>query len=493
MTILELGQLMKQKYPQYKEIPDEELGNRILAKYPEYQGRISRPEVKDTRSGVEKVASGAASIVGGKKLAEAGGQLLAGDQSESLATQNAQIIESLVTQAKKYPVGHPRRTEFLKQANQTAKQYTAVADERLESLPTQKEVAGSAVKLASTVGTLGLGAASAASAGGRILETGAKLGGMSALSGGSTAFEEGLGRSEAVKGALGSGAVGFALGSVGQSIAELATFLTSPAVSEGLYNRALGISKKTVEKGKSPSEMLIKEGVMGTQPSMLQKTNQISRESEKQVVDILANNSTKIRSQDVVGKIQEELGRKFQNTLSADEIKAVVDKLPLNVLRGNKSISVDKLNALRSELDNNYLGSARWLNDSTAERIVGLKTATNVMRGMVQATDERLPAIFSKWSDAITASRALRSELAKPHILSNMLELLTSMAIGGATGGLSMEGLKNALYTFGAINAYQSAPVKTGIAQGLSKLGQSQAGLGAVKTLVPGLSAELTK
>lgn len=492
MTIQELGQLMKQKYPQYQEIPDDELGNRILAKYPEYQNQISRPEVKEEGT-LKKVVGGLASITGGKKMAEAAGQLLAGDQSESLATQNSQIVETLIAQAKKYPVGHPRRTDLLKQANQTAQQYTSVADEHLSSLPTEKEVAGSAVKLASTVGTLGLGAASAASAGGRILETGAKLGGMSAISGGATAFEEGYGKSEAIKGALGSGAVGFALGSVGQSIAELATYLTSPAVSEGLYNKALGISKKTIEKGKSPSDRLIKEGVMGTQSSMLQKTNQISRDSEKQVVEILANNPTKIKSQDVVGKIQEELGKKFQNTLSADEIKLVVDKLPLNVLRGNKAISVDKLNALRSELDNNYLGNARWLNDSTAERIVGLKTATNVMRGMVQATDERLPAVFSRWSDAITATRSLRSELAKPHILSNMLELLTSMAIGGATGGLSIEGLKNALYTFGAINAYQSAPVKTGIAQGLSKLGQSQVGLGAVKTLVPGLSAELTK
>src|SRR3990167_9155915 len=195
MTIQELGATMKQKYPQYQDIPDDELGNRILAKYPEYQNRISRPEApQDTRGTGEKVLSGIASITGGKKMAEAAGQLLAGDQSESLATQNSQIVETLITQAKKYPVGHPRRTELLKQANQTAQQYTAVADEHLSSLPTEKEVAGSAVKLATTIGTLGLGPATAASAGGRILETGAKLSGLSAISGGATAFEEGLGR-----------------------------------------------------------------------------------------------------------------------------------------------------------------------------------------------------------------------------------------------------------------------------------------------------------
>ena len=156
MTIQELGATMKQKYPQYQDIPDDELGNRVLAKYPEYQNRISRPETpQDTRGTGEKVLSGIASVTGGKKLAQAAGQLLAGDQSESLATQNSQIVETLITQAKKYPMGHPRRTELLKKANETARQYSAVADEHLASLPTEKEVAGSAAKLGLTAATLG--------------------------------------------------------------------------------------------------------------------------------------------------------------------------------------------------------------------------------------------------------------------------------------------------------------------------------------------------
>lgn len=494
MTVQELGKLMKTKYPQYQDIPDDELGNRILAKYPEYQSRISRPEVKEKTGTAQKILGGIASITGGKKIAEAGAQLLGGGQ-ESLATQNSQVVETLIVQAKKYPQGHPRRTELLKQAHNVAQNYSSIADERLAALPTQKEVAGSAVKLGTTIGTLGLGAASAGSVGGRILETGSKLGGISAISGGATAFEEGLGRSEAVKGAIGSGIVGFGLGTVGQSIAELATYLTSPAITEGLYNKALGISKKTIEKGKSPSGRFLDEGISGTKRGILAKAQSISQASDNEIEKVLISSKRLHNSKDIIKQITTELQKKFANTLGPDDIKVIVDKLPINKLRTGVKINDASLNALRKELDNNFLGNARWLNESTTERILGLKTATNVMRGIVQSADDRLPAIFSRWSDAITASKALRSELAKPHIMSNMLELLTSLVIGGATGGISLEGLKNALYTFGAINAGQSTLTKTGLARTLSKLGQtSGVGIGnVVKTLVPGISAEITK
>ena len=126
----------------------------------------------------------------------------------------------------------------------------------------------------------------------------------------------------------------------------------------------------------------------------------------------------------------------------------MVDRLPLNKLRTSVKVNDSILNALRKELDSNYLGNAKWLGESATERIIGLKTATNVMRSIVQSADDKLPAIFSRWADAITASRSLRSELAKPHALSNMLELLFSLGVGGTTGGISMDGLKNSLGIF---------------------------------------------
>ena len=39
-TIEEFGQLIKQKYPQYQNINDKELGLKMIEKYPEYKDRV---------------------------------------------------------------------------------------------------------------------------------------------------------------------------------------------------------------------------------------------------------------------------------------------------------------------------------------------------------------------------------------------------------------------------------------------------------------------
>lgn len=40
MNTAEFGQLVKQKYPQYQDVPDEELANKVIAKYPVYQNKV---------------------------------------------------------------------------------------------------------------------------------------------------------------------------------------------------------------------------------------------------------------------------------------------------------------------------------------------------------------------------------------------------------------------------------------------------------------------
>lgn len=449
-------------------------------------------------STAQRFFGGVADITGGAKLTKATAELLGGDTTES-TIRSALSSGQLVDQAKKFPLGDPRRRQLLEQAKGLSGQTSEQASKRIEDLPTKKQVAADAVQLAVTLGTVGLGSATAASAGGRVLQTGAKLGGLSAISGGAEAFGQGGGVQDIAKSSAISGGIGFGLGAGGQAISELAQYLTSPAVSEGLYNKALGITKKTIERGKSPSKMLLQEGVGGSKKSMLSQTNRISEESKKAVDLVLENSKRTHTSKTIIKQIEKELQSKFQNTLGADDIKKVVDGLPLNKLRTSTKINDKVLNNLRQELDNNFLGNAKWLGESTAEKTLGLKTASNVMRSIVQSADNSLPPIFERWSNAITSSRSLRSELAKPHALSNMLELLISLGVGGTTGGLSIEGLKNALVTYGAINAGQSAPVKTGVARGLQTLNRAgtsvlgQTARTGIQTLVPGVSSELSQ
>jgi hypothetical protein len=41
MNLQEFGQTVKQKYPQYKDVSDEELGAKVLEKYPQYRDRVT--------------------------------------------------------------------------------------------------------------------------------------------------------------------------------------------------------------------------------------------------------------------------------------------------------------------------------------------------------------------------------------------------------------------------------------------------------------------
>jgi len=41
MNIEEFGKTIKQKYPQYNDLPDKDLGAKMLAKYPQYQDIVS--------------------------------------------------------------------------------------------------------------------------------------------------------------------------------------------------------------------------------------------------------------------------------------------------------------------------------------------------------------------------------------------------------------------------------------------------------------------
>lgn len=449
------------------------------------------PQVSTT----EKVLGGIASITGGGKLAKATSEILGGDTTESTIS-SALSSGSLVDQAKRLPQGDPRRRQLLEQANKMAGQASAQGEERLTALPTRKEVGADAVQLATTIASFGVGPSTAKTLAGRLLQTGGKFGGLSAISGGAESFGKDNDPLTTIKDSLISGGVGFSLGTAGQAASELITYLSSPKVVESLYNKAIGIPKKVIEKGKSPSGMLIQEGIGGSKKGMLSKTNVISEEAKKTVDAILETSKRSHSSKQIIKQIETELQSKFQNSLGADDIKAIVDNLPLNKLRTSPKITDKILNNLRSELDNNFLGDAKWLNSSTAERTLALKTATNIMRDIVKTADDRLPGVFDKWSKAITASRALRSELAKPHALSNMLELMISLSVGGTTGGISAEGLKNAITTYGLINAYQSAPFKTGVARGLSKLGGLNKGVigqttkTLVKGLIPGVSKE---
>lgn len=481
MTPEQFGQTIKMQYPQYQSVPDAELGNAMLQKYPQYQQVIAQEPMVVRSDKPRKVEQ----FLSGQPILKTIGDAIGGT---SWAKATAQGIFFNFTKEGK---------DVLKRLEQGKMTWDEV-ETILGPFATNREVIASAAQTAATIATAGLGAAKGVTAGARIAKTAGKLGGVSAVSGGAQTYGEGGDTADIAQSAGVSGALGAGFGVAGGALGELGKLLASSKVTEGLYNKALGISKKTVEQGKSPAKTLIKEGISGTKQGMLSRSKELANASEKTVSEILRSNTAKVSSENVMNQIRERLTQTFKNTLEPSEIEEIITKLPVSMLRRKKAISIAQLNDLRREIDNKFLGSTKWMNNSTAERIIGLKSATNVMRGMVQQSDERLPEIFSRYADAITAIRALNSELAKPHIMTGFMELLIGGGLGGLTGlaGGSPSTIANAAIGIGLYKARKSAPVRTGVARGLTKAGKavkgktSQAIRSAAQTAAQAISRE---
>lgn len=121
LTIEQLGQQVKTKYPQYASFSDADVGNKILAKYPEYQSKIATPTpvpglaggnpfggVSDPNNPIQKYAEGvkqdfnsaAASLMGNKAgggKIETPGQLFSGALDKTAKVTSA--VFSPVTRA----------------------------------------------------------------------------------------------------------------------------------------------------------------------------------------------------------------------------------------------------------------------------------------------------------------------------------------------------------------------------------------------------------
>ena len=80
MTIEEFGQKIKAKYPEYQDITDADLGQKVLAKYPEYKDLINVAPGKGqqvSKDFLSKTSGILDAIFGGGKIGEAIGTQIA--------------------------------------------------------------------------------------------------------------------------------------------------------------------------------------------------------------------------------------------------------------------------------------------------------------------------------------------------------------------------------------------------------------------------------
>ena len=303
---------------------------------------------------------------------------------------------------------------------------------------------------------------------------------QSAGAGAVLGFGKGLEQDKSIGGAVKEGSItGLAMGIVGVGIggvSEFAKLLTSSGVQESIVNRTLGIPKKVIERGKSPAPRILAEGTIRTKKAILNKSFHTIESTNNEIGKLLKGNKNLVNTSEVVGAIRDKLQQTYGLVLSPNEIDDIVLKLPLNEVIEKPQITMESLNAIRKTIDNNYIGNGKWLNNSTAESITALKTAANVMRNMVKTSNRATEPLFAQLADSITTKNALSSNLAKPHVMTMLLEGIGSTLAGAATGGFGPEGIVKAGAYFALLKGILSTPAQLGLAQTLktgSKIGSS--------------------
>jgi hypothetical protein len=217
-----------------------------------------------------------------------------------------------------------------------------------------------------------------------------------------------------------------------QGASEFAKYLTSPAVSQSLYNRAIGVDKKTALADRSPSAGMIEQGKFGTATNLMNDAQKSIDATNSQIKDVLASDTTKHNTSDLIEQMRAQISKQYGDTLGPEGVQSLMDTLPIAKMKNNPELTTAELNGLRQKIDSDFIGNSKWLAiNQDPVKISSYKTAANVLRQTVQGQDVRLPGLYDTLSQSITARNALDSQLAKPHALTHMLELLAGLGTGG--------------------------------------------------------------
>lgn len=329
-TVQEFGQLIKSKYPDYQNVPDEELGNMVLQKYPDYQTLISQsaPESQPSEKNVLlKTGEGVSNLSGLGGAAKAIGGATAVIEQPSITRRvegSVKNVDSLIAEAKKLPLGDPRRKALLQRANQItggASQLTESSLQDLNAAPTPLQSAGSFGKLGGnivTVGTPGI----ATSLLGRTTElsiTGSAL----------KAFDNLENKKKTSEGVVSAGVIGGALPITGTVLSRV-----KDAFGKGLTKSGSKIIDTIIKPTNSDLQdgfkvaTISKYKLGGSLKDMAQKT-------EDQIKSLSSQLASKIKRSDAIVDLnevmeqttKEVLGNKVGNFGNNASIKRVITNL----------------------------------------------------------------------------------------------------------------------------------------------------------------------
>lgn len=413
MTIEQFGQQIKSKYPQYQDIDDAELGQKMLTKYPQYQDLISSDEpakvkTADTFLQGHGVLKGISDFVG----------------TTGLAKGLAQGIFLKFT---------PEGKDLMKKIEAGELPYSAL-EEITGEAATGKEIAGSALQTAATIGTAGIGKATAVTKLGRVGQQAGKLGAASALSSGAQTFGEGGTASEVVGSAALAGGLGAGLGALGQGISELK-----------IPNRIIQKAIRTDSKG---AQHVLDTKKWGTKNSLLTESKSIQSKLETELQSKLADPKlakVPITRDEVFGKIAEEMNKKGAAE-TADTVRTSIARAARNSrgLLDKEFLNIKETNQLRRNLDQ-ILGDrafAKKLFDLPQTKQL-LVSARNELADTVKKKAEEglgnniVSELFREYSSELNFAKALEKATTGSRVLTtkDVMNFVLGPAGGAIAGG----------------------------------------------------------
>lgn len=427
MKIEEFGQKIKAKYPQYQDLPDADLGQKMINKYPQYKDLIDMPEVAKKQNTLldNPVTRGIQNVFPGKKVGEAIGTL--GGFAKSKLQGTSDFYDT--------------------------------------SAPTPLQVAGDVAQGALTVAAPGVGRG--ATVAGRIGANTALGAGVGA----SGAIAQGQEVKDVAKEAAIGGAIGGVTSSVGEGIRSLSQnlpkWLTKAALPK-LENKNLNYA---VENTK-----------IGSLKTLQEKSGQAIKSYEDSIQGLLSQTVKKgvpANSQtildDAIAQFPDSnygFDDLIDNAKSiAPKVSKLIDKFK------NGTATIQEVNSIRKELDAATKSVYTSLNRPPEAKLLGA-TLSNSMRNYVQTNVPATSPIFKQYSQEIGLNKAIAAAVKKGEQKITFKDIIAGGAgfsQGGFTGALQAIIAERLLFNpagqIGVAKAIQSAskaaaPVGTALMQG---------------------------
>lgn len=462
LTSDQFAESIKKKYPQYAGVDNATLTQKMLAKYPQYQSKVTTaptaPQAPDNRDFLQK----ATDVVKHSPFS------IAVPLGEAVGRSVGAIGESI----KQHSLD-----PLLKAGEANNANYGKVVGSAIGSaaLPASLAASGGASSILNSVPR----AAPIASALSKkpVLDAALGLGGLAAVSGGAESLAEGNDLKTAAIDSFKSGLTGAAIGGAVKVAGNAVQKVTQNA-PDHLYNNSLKVLQKIKTAGKSPADFLKQEGVwgnLGTFKKAAQEGMAAENAAIKAKVAKLSGGATynEIRKS-AITSLKGQLG----NLYSDKQIAQMVDDVPVAKLKQGKIVNWNTLDDVRSSLGS-LIGDGKWLSANPTEKVKASQAVYRAMAGLLQKTSgtEAEFARYSKWIQTNkVVDRAIGLADSKYGLgLYDAISGTGGAVVGFGSGDDVGERLKNAAIggaTGLAIERGINSPaIKTGVAQVLTHIG----------------------